>query len=1462
LYWKRLLIVAAAAVAFGGTVFAVHRLQVKSQSSVLKEQAERAAAEVAANPAKRGEAVELLRKYLKFRPDDEDAFQKFAGLLFDEVAAGRTGANMEAAARGVEEFLRAFPNHPAERQKLVKLYLSTGQFSKLPLAKLHLEMVFASPDPKYRASVEALEMAAECEFGLGNLPEAIRYIEEAIKTGAAPVRTYVRAMELHYGNKGDPKRNTHIDDHLRALRGGRFGRDREARVAAARFEMFLGNSGPAAQDLKFAFDALGGGSDPAALLAAAELELKGARTPAEAKAKRERAEALLRKAFAIDGKNVAVGMLLAEVVAAQGKLADGVKVLKQTADSLGQVDDHFLMVVDRLIDLGEKDHASALVESRLAPDEGKKVIVAYFRGRLAVLRQDWQAALRLLEESEAQLGRVPLYHKKAMVGVAACYAAMQNPDKQLEYCRKALRDDGGYPPAVVGEAEALVRMGKVAEAVRRYRTVVYEFHINGYRNELARLELMQVLSRAAPGEGRSWERFDESLGPPESRTPELHILNAESLVARGRAAEAAKLLEGWLAGHPKDPKAPAVWVALARVTDGGKPAGAWATLAAAEKQLGDAVEFRLARAATLVAQAKPAAPADFEALAAGAEKFPQADRFRLLSGLGQSAARVADRVPEAEAAALRAGAINLLRAAAALSPRDLYCRAMLLDQAISARREDVIGQALKEMAAVEGENGPVGALARIAVRLPEVKRLTDKAARAAGAAELRALANHVRELRPGWSRIYIALAQLDELEGLNDAALDNYRLAIEKGDRQEFVVRRAVDLYRLAQQDEKAVGLLDRLSTEVRLPDDLERYRSIFKMLAQDLPRESRPTIDRIAPASSTNYRLMLLRGSLLAAIRADEDALKAFRRAVELADTTPETWASLVAQLVKSGRPGDAKRAVAEAEGKLTAAAPARPEERAGLNLALGGLREMVGDLKGALAAYDAACTISPTELDPTRQRILFFQRTGQGDRAAKLLEEAAHSSAQNVARWARRRLAITLVARPDAYAVRKQALALVDQNLAAAPDDPEDQKARAVVLIVDPLTRDDGVRALRHFDDRGELTPDEHFLLGQVAFDRGKYPEAEKYFKLAARLRPGVTAAHMAAVVRVYLALGLLDKAEGAVERLKTYHPGSWDAAREEARLLARKGKEREALGERDGARKLLDQARDAVRKYPGWDAVPNLAARTGPLFEEIGLPADAEAAYKKLLAEDKSPGAHFPLARFYIVQKQSEKAIRLARDREKGTPVLLTARLLTGAVRAKRPEPTAEAEIERWLDAALRDAAGKPELEAALIAAKAELLDAQGQYDEAVAEYRRSLATHKSDLAVNNLAMLLALTQSRGKDNRAEEAVKMMSELIAIRGPVPSFLDTRAVAYLVSSRPAEAKKDLDMALAQYDRAVYRFHLAWALDLDGEASRRVFAGDELGRAKRLGLTAADLHPLELPRYAELFPKYRVNPN
>ena len=1467
LYWKRLLIVLAVFLAVSGAVFGVHRVQLKSQVTVFKTRAEQAEAAVGDDREKRGEVIALYAKYLKFRPADEAAYQKYAHLLFEQAKADKTDkATTDRAVAGVEGFLRAFPAHTAERQQLAELYVENNKHLN---ARQHIEMLFSAPGGSFRTDIKVLEMAAKCERGLNDLPKAIAHLQAAIDTGRAPVEVYEQALVLNHANVTDPRRNANIAGYLRALlEEPRFRGNLSARVAAAEFQQFLGETQNARDNVGVALRMSGGSEDPRALLAAAEIEIAEIKTLDQAPAQLQKAAELLKKAHERDPKHLRVGALYAEVLSRQGKMAEGVVVLRTVAKNLPAVDGEYVSVVDLLIDLGDQTDAPAMADAVAASDT-HKAFAPYLRGRLALLKKDYLGALRLFEEVAPKLTAVRLFHKKAMVGMAACYAALQNPDMQLEFCRRALRDDPGYPLAIVGEAEALVKVRKTSEALSRYREIVNKFQLVEYRPELARLEMLDVLLQPVEAE-RNWTRFEESLGPVADRTPEIHMIHARSLAMRNKAADGAKLLRDWLNANPKHPKAGAVSVALVGVGAGGTAEAALKMLETEAVAVGNGVDVRVARAALMVALSTPPLPADFDKLVADSAGFPKADQFRLWFEVGTAAGQVADLLPEGEQGQkMRAAAIRYLRTAADLSPSDLASRAALLDHALAAGRGDVVAQALKEIADVEGPNGPYGALGQIAIRLPKARQMTDPAQKAAEVKELRALAVRARDLRGGLGRVYVALAYLDEMDLLTDAALANYRAAIDNGERQEFVIRRAVYLYREKKQDDQAVAMLNKLSTLVRLPEDLERYRAVRDlMLSPELPKNSRQTIDRIAPAVSKDYRLQLLRGALLASLRAEDDALAAFREAVSLNGRSVETWTSLVGQLIRTGQPGEAKEAVTQAEKALKGVVATSAEAQSELLIGVAALFETVGDLPAALNYYTAATKADATGINPLKQLVQFYQRTGQGPKADELLAQAKASPATDIARWARRHLALTLVSRPNAYAVRGDALTLLKQNLDTAPDEAEDRKARAVVLTVDPVTREEGINELRRYGDRGDLTPSEFYLLGRLAFDQGKFTEALGWFQKAARIRPGVTPEHLAALVRVYLVLPeQVHAAEAALERLKVNNPNSWEAVREEARLLAHKSKRAAALNDTSEAKKLIDQARALVVKFPGWDAGDNLATLSGPLFEELGLTADAEAAYKKFLETSAVPGAHQPLAVLYIRQKQPEKAIELAFAREKA-PTLLTARLLTGAVRSKRPDAALEAKVEKWLEGALAKATDDPELEAALVGARAELYDARGDSAAAIKEYELSIAKFdrvarprgSKDVVVNNLCMLLALTED--KTRRANDAVKMMTELIAIRGPVPSFLDTRAVAYLVSSRPAEAIKDLEMALIQFDRAAYHFHLAWAMDLDPLEAKRVLALGEMKKAKALGLTADDLHPIEFKKYEALLGKFLPKSN
>ena len=1440
LSWKRLLILVGIFLVVSVAAAGVHRVQSRRHAAILKAQAEKEISAAGGDLSKTDEAVSLYARYLKFNPRDEEAFAKYADLMLAR-AESDPKRYAQQTADALAAFLRQFPDRPDERRKLVDLYIKLGLFNT---AREHLTMMFNTPGDRFRNDLELLDRSATVAEATGDITRAVEDLDRAIETGKAPVSAFERILAVLRGNPSfrDPKYG--VDKYtFKLLKDPPYSTSVAARVVLGRYSLLTGSAENARTHITAALDMPGGGTDPDALLAGAELALYDAtKDKTNPQAHLNRAKDYLSKGFTIAPKDVRVGVLYADALATDNQRERAIEILRKTAEALGDVNDQYLRVVDRLLDYGETEQSSKLIDRVATNDLDRERIAKYFRGRLAVIKQEWTQARGHLEAVAPVLQRVPEFHKKALTDLAKCYATFQNPDKQLELSTQALKDDPAYLQAIVLRAEALSKLGKYREALPNFRTIVNGYKLENFRPTLARLEFVNVLM--IPAGVRNWAQFEEALGPKEKRTAELNVIHAEALANRGELAAANELLRSVLKA---DPKNAAALMALSRGRGENRPEAVLASLEKVKAEFGDSLDLRLAVAAVLPYRTKRPTPDEFIALDMPVVKPP--DQHRLWFGLGEAATRAAAVNEDlAAGAAMRALAIDYFQRAARANPLDLVSRATLIDLGLSAAKPELVEQQLKEIADIEGANGPIGTIGKIVKQLPEIAKIQDVAARAAAIKDLREDAKKVQNIRPAWPRIYIALAQLDKIEGLHDAELQHYREAIEKGDRQEFVIRRVVELLRERKLDDHAAAMLNTLSAEMNLPDDLERFRAIKNLLARDIPKEQKSTIERIAPLDAKDYRTRLLRGALMAAIREDADAEEAFRKAVAVGEHVPDTWGALVTHLARQQKLSEAKEAIKEAEVALRRKAPATDVAKGEIELALAGCYETVGDLKTAAERYRQAVTAAPQELALNREWVRFLQRHGQGKAATEWLNTLTKSPAQDLARWGRRTLALSMLVGRDAYSNSAAAMRLIDQNLAADGKDPEDVKAKAVVQTIDPVTRDEGVAELRKFAVRYDLTPEEFYLLARLHFDQGKIAESLDYFIHAARPRPGLTLQHLSGLIRCHLAMNRVDFAQGVLERLKQAAPASWEAARDEARVLARQGSDAEKRGDKDAAKKFRDQAREKLMTFAGPRTERFVQFEFGPALEELGFLADAEFAYAKLMDKSESEAPHLPLGVFLILQKRTDEAIKLARSRETPkVPVAVTAQLLTGAVRSKNPGPADVKFVEEWLDAKLKQYQGKPEY-AVLVAARAELLDAQEKYPEAIAEYKKALASGSKDLSdgvVNNLATLIALYQP----DQVDAAIKMMTDLIGVRGPAPAFLDTRAVAYIVGSRHKEAIKDLELAIVQQRKPLYLFHLAWAYDLTDDPSKRPLSGRTLDEAKQLGFSAELLHPLELKK-------------
>src|SRR5207244_3162202 len=122
--------------------------------------------------------------------------------------------------------------------------------------------------------------------------------------------------------------------------------------------------------------------------------------------------------------------------------------------------------------------------------------------------------------------------------------------------------------------------------------------------------------------------------------------------------------------------------------------------------------------------------------------------------------------------------------------------------------------------------------------------------------------------------------------------------------------------------------------------------------------------------AASKDYRDHLWTARLLfSSGRASPAAEKALRRAVELADTEPETWVALVGYLSATGRRADAEAEVERARVKLTGRQGA---------LALAQCYEAAGNVAKAREMFKAVLEARPQDVQARRNYVGLCLRTG----------------------------------------------------------------------------------------------------------------------------------------------------------------------------------------------------------------------------------------------------------------------------------------------------------------------------------------------------------------------------------------------------------------------------------------------------------------------------------------------------
>ena len=121
-------------------IFLLHRFQVNRNAGSLAK-----IARLRIKEGRRDEGINLLARYVNYRPDDREALSELAGLLLDKAETPNATRNdIGRAFTALESAVRKDPDNAALRRRLAEFDIKIGRFSD---ARQHLQILReAAPD--------------------------------------------------------------------------------------------------------------------------------------------------------------------------------------------------------------------------------------------------------------------------------------------------------------------------------------------------------------------------------------------------------------------------------------------------------------------------------------------------------------------------------------------------------------------------------------------------------------------------------------------------------------------------------------------------------------------------------------------------------------------------------------------------------------------------------------------------------------------------------------------------------------------------------------------------------------------------------------------------------------------------------------------------------------------------------------------------------------------------------------------------------------------------------------------------------------------------------------------------------------------------------------------------------------------------------------------------------------------
>jgi tetratricopeptide (TPR) repeat protein len=1039
------------------------------------------------------QALSLYEQYLKLVPKDLDVQEEFAREL-DEVSESPQDRGRVVTL--YETLLLKSGERPQTRMRLVENLIHLGRYEA---AARHLEILRPSwPD---RAELE--HKRAWCLDAEGKYEAAVQGYARAVEADPKRIPAWLLMAEiLHQRLSRDVDAQQAFDKMVAANETSA-----AAWLARFRYRRMLGHDVEAEKDLAEARRLAPEDAD--VILAACQW--------AQSKGNDAEARRLAAKGAELFPANEAFIKERASLEFRQGHRDLALQVIEDGLKALGnktRTGELQIFRADLLIDAGKPKEAAAIIAA-LRHDGLAPALPDFLQARLFVTEKKWSQAQGLLEKSRPALAADPYWSSRVNALLGVCFGQLGDGDRQIAALLDAVRAEPRWAALNLSIGQAYLDADNPEQALLYLQPLLDDAEApRGAHTLLARVRYR--LAMQLPEKRRHWKDVDDAVAQAQRLDPDaldVALLRADVLQAQHKvdAARSLLMLEAKERSAKTLPEDLAVWLARADLESRvGDFEAAESVLQEAQKRFGDRVGIRLGYARVFVQRGRNDDRAAMTALADSAKGFTPDERGRLCRELAELWLRQGDH----------AAARTLLARAATDLPRDLRCRALLIDLDLQESKLDDARRWLKEMQALEGPNGKQSAFAALYVRVEEAFGQPD---------DLRKILAELKNspLRRGDDgRIDLVESRIYERLGDGENSLNKLRAAVSAGQRSSRVMQRFVRLITERQEYDQLAWAISLIEGRGPLPREVGRASIEAALAARNL-NQARDLLGPVDVDAVRDYRELLWLGRIYKAMNDSFLAERSLRRAVAVAPHATDAWIALADFLVRAGKRSHTDELVADID--RHAPPRNRPVIRARVLQALGRIED-------AHYAHEAALKSRPKDFLVVVDAADFYRQLDMPLRAEPLYKKALDPSLATppeIAARARRGLALALSAASPAKAAE-----VLEGN--RGRNDIVDERLALYLSGLDPARRAATIRDFEAALARGPASPEEAFWFVQLLDAAGRTDAvAERLAPILAEDKD--TPQMLAFYARSLLRQGKTDEARPIVQRLVDREPGS---------------------------------------------------------------------------------------------------------------------------------------------------------------------------------------------------------------------------------------------------------------------------------------------------------------------------------